>query len=208
MSKDLKWIIIIFGGGFLLLGGLAIIFIIIVLDSGNGKSYSKADLINNYQSKQSELYQLKDFYNNIVPIDKVVEIEFASDKEIARLAVTNLISTSKNYEEQYFCDWNLKIQSDKVDSILSNLGWTQTTLSNVKSHLDKANSIGIVSGEPVDIWFQRSGMGMYSYRLFSQPIPDSLKLKFNDGCSHILLNDKVILKYGSGAVGSDCFPKE
>lgn len=208
MSKDLKWIIIIFGGGLLLLIALVLAFSFFIFDFGNGKRYSKEDLINNYQIKGIELYQLKDFYNKLVPGDKVVEIEFTSNKEIARLAVTNLNSISKHDEKQYFCEWNLDIQSDKVDSIISALGWTQTTLSNIKFHLDKANCIGVSNGDPADIWFQRSGSGMYSYKLFSEAIPDSIRSQVNGSCSHILYNDKVILEYGSGAVGSDCFPKE
>ncbi|MBC7743709.1 MAG: hypothetical protein H7096_01250 [Flavobacterium sp.] len=72
------------------------------------------------------------------------------------------------------------------------LGWTQATLTDIKSKLDKANCIGVVNGEPTNIWFQRSGFGMYSYNLFSEAIPESLKLKYNDSCTHIFYNDKVV----------------
>ena len=170
MSKTLKWIIIISIVGLSVFIGFAYV-VGSIFDVGDGKFYSKDDLIKNYKNKQTSIYQLKDFYNNLVPNDKIVEIEFSSDKEIARLAVTNLKSTSHNFNDQYFCDWNLDTNSYKVDSIIRSLGWTQTTLTNIKLKLDKANCIGVINGEPTNIWFQRSGFGMYSYNLFSKAIP-------------------------------------
>ena len=103
-----------------------------IFDVGNGKFYSKQDLINNYKGKQISLYELKDFYNKLVPNDKIVEIEFESNKKIARLAVTNLKSTSQNFSDKYFCDWDLSINSYKVDSILQRLDWTKATLAEIK----------------------------------------------------------------------------
>jgi len=173
-----------------------------------GKVYSKQDLISNYKNKQITINQLKTFYNALVPSDKIVDIEFENNKVIARLAVTNLGSKSQNYSDQYFCDWDLKINSPKVDSIIKSLGWTKTTLTEIKSLLDKSNCIGVKNGEPTVIGFQRSGMGMYFYDLFSNSIPDSLKPRYNDNCTHIIYNDKVALEYGGGAVGPQCFSKQ
>jgi hypothetical protein len=207
MNKVLKWIIILVIVGLLLFLGLAFAFSSI-FDIGEGKFYSKRDLINNYKNNKTSLYQLKDFYNKVVPDGKVVEIEFASDRKIARLSVTNLPNTSNIYHEQYFCDWNLNIHSYKVDSIIQSLGWTQTTLTTIKSKLDKANCIGVVNGEPTNISFHRIGFGMYSYDLFSGAVPVNLKSKYNDSCTHIFYNDKVVFEYGGGAIGPQCFPKQ
>jgi hypothetical protein len=49
-------------------------------------------------------------------------------------------------------------------------------------------------------------MGKYYYNIFDRPIPDSLKAEYNDSCTYILYNDKVVLEYGGGAVGPQCFP--
>jgi hypothetical protein len=188
--------------------GLQVVAISSMFDVGNGNFYSKEDLIANYKSKTNELYQLKDFYNGLVPKDKIVEIEFENNKKIARLAVTNLNSTSKNYSERYFCAWDLPVNSYEVDSVLQRLGWTKETIMQLKSRLDKAGCIGIINGEPTNISFQRSGLGMYSYELFSNPISDSLKSKYNDTCHYIFYNNRVVLEYGGGAVGPQCFPKQ
>jgi len=50
-------------------------------------------------------------------------------------------------------------------------------------------------------------MGMYSYNVFDKTIADSLKNHYNDSCTYILYNDKLVLEYGGGAIGSQCFPK-
>jgi hypothetical protein len=78
-------------------------------------------------------------------------------------------------------------------------------LKTLKEKLDKANCIQIESGEPAKIGFQRSGMGMYSFNVFDNPIPDSLRNNYNDSCTYIMATDRLVLEYGGGAVGSQCF---
>jgi hypothetical protein len=48
-------------------------------------------------------------------------------------------------------------------------------------------------------------MGRYSFNLFDKPIADSLKTAYNDGCTYIMVNDRLVLEYGGGAIGSQCF---
>lgn len=75
----------------------------------------------------------------------------------------------------------------------------------LKEKMDNANCISVESGEPFTIGYQRSGMGMYFYNLFDKPLTDSLKKAYNDGCMHILYNEKVALELGGGAIGQQCF---
>ncbi len=207
MNKTTKWILIGIASGFVLFIGLSY-YAFSSFNFGDEKFYSKQDLINNYNEKKRSIYELKDFFNSIVPKNRIVEIEFKDKNELGRLAVTNLNPKSSSFSDSYFCDWNLKTNLPKVDSIITSLGWTQKKLAEIKSYLDKANCIAVTNGEPTNIGFQRSGMGMYFYNLFSKPIPDSLKGRYNNGCTYILYNDKVVLQYGGGAIGPQCFPKE
>ena len=205
MSKKKIFILLI---GFI---GLGIYFfhlyaITSIFDFGDEKTYSKDDLINNYKNNKVNINALTDYFNKVVPVDRIVEIEFKNDKEIDRLAVTKLSTKSPNYSDQYFCEWNLNIKSIKVDSIIKSFGWTLQTLAEVKEHLDKANCIGITNGEPTIINFKRNGFGMYSYDIFLSKIPDNLKKQYDDSCRHILYNENVSLEYGGGAIGPQCFP--
>lgn len=46
---------------------------------------------------------------------------------------------------------------------------------------------------------------MYSFNVFDAPILDTERQKYNDSCQYILVSDVLVLEYGSGAVGSQCF---
>ena len=172
------------------------------------RTYSTADLIKNFNLKKSEIYDVKKYTNDIVPKYKNVDIEFENDREIAVLVITP-IDTGRGSDLTAFEDWNLKIGSKKVDSLLAILGWKNETLTTIKRKLDDANCISIATGEPAKIGFKRSGMGMYFFNVFDNPISDTVRSKYySDSCLYIYVNKKLILEYGGGAVGPQCFPRQ
>ncbi|MDF2434431.1 MAG: hypothetical protein JWP44_4062 [Mucilaginibacter sp.] len=171
------------------------------------KRYDTSDLIKNFNEKRNEIYEVKNYINKIVPKYRNVDIEFNNDKEIGRLVIAP-IDTGRGSDLTVFEDWNLKIKSKKVDSLLSILGWSNKTLDTLKEKLDDANCISVESGEPAKIGFKRSGMGIYFFNVFNKPISDSLKRKYNDSCTYIYVNNKLILEYGGGAIGPQCFPNK
>jgi len=166
------------------------------LDSG--KHYSKEDLISNYKSKSKELLDLKEFIDKNVPTHKSVDIEFDGNRKLFFFHVVD----NGNYDS----NWDLKLNSKKVDTLLQKLNWTRQTLTSIKEKLDAANCISVKSGEPCNIGFQRSGMGKYYYNLFTTPLPDKMISKYNDSCTYIMYSQKVVLEYGGGAIGPQCFP--
>jgi hypothetical protein len=207
MSKLLKWL----GGGLLIFFLLyAIIQVMAAVAFGPiwTSNYSKKNLIANYKAKKGQILAAKSFFASIVPPHKHVEIEFTDDHTLGRFGVSSLNSVTGAVIYPIFLDWNLSSTSPRVDSVLATLHWTTGTLQQLKHKLDLAFCISIHSGEPCQVGFQRSGMGMYFYDLFSKPIPDSLKGQYNDGCTHIFYNPTVVLEYGGGAIGPQCFPKD
>lgn len=204
--KILKWALILGGAGLFLYGGY-IIFALMAF-SGTFETYhNKQELIENYTKRKTQILELKNYFNSIVPKNKQVEIEFESDSKLSRFGVSSIDTATGGIIYPIFLEWHLKTGSDKVDSVIKTIGWTQETLKDLKQMLDKANCIQIESGEPTKIGWQRSGMGMYFYNVFAMPVADSLKKHYNDSCTYILYNDKLVLEYGGGAIGSQCFPK-
>jgi hypothetical protein len=206
-KKIIKPLII---GACIIVGIIAIryvfLFVVVFIAFGGfDKIYSADDLIKNFNEKRVEIYAAKKYFNNIVPKYKIVEIEFASDDEIDRLTITPKDTGKGSNIAVEFEDWNLKIKSSKVDSLLLVLGWTHNTLNMLKEKLDDANCILIESGDPAKIGFKRSGLGMYFFDVFDKPIPDSLKTRYNDSCTYIYADKKLVLEYGGGAVGNQCF---
>jgi hypothetical protein len=207
MPKFIKWI-----GRSLLI--VAILYVIIqvvgalVLGPIWTHTYTKKDLIANYQAKKIAILAVKDYFASIVPPHKSVEIEFTDSHTLSRLYVSSLDSATGATIFPTFLQWDLSTSSPQVDSILAALHWTQGTLQQLKHKLDLAFCISICNGEPCQVGFQRSGMGMYFYELFSKPMPDSLKDTYNNGCTYIIYNPTVVLEYGGGAIGPQCFSKE
>ena len=197
MNKILKWTLIILGVGLLTYVGYWI-YAIAVFSGAFDRYYSTQDLIENYNKKTKEIVEVKNYINKIVPTNKSVDIEFDDNNTLGIFHVT----VDGNYDS----NWDLETNSGKADTLLQKLGWTKETLKLLKNKLDNANCISVESGEPCKIGFQRSGMGKYFYNLFDKPIADSLKNNYNDSCTYILYNDKVVLEYGGGAIGPQCFP--
>jgi hypothetical protein len=132
-----------------------------------------------------------------------VEIEFRNNNTVSRFGYQKLNRNTGTGMDSYFLQSDLSTQ--QLDSILKPLNWTRETLKTLKRKLDNAGCIQIASGEPTEIGFQRSGMSMYFFNVFDRPIPDRLKAGYNDSCAYILVNDSLVLEYGSGAIGSQCF---
>lgn len=163
-----------------------------------GPFYDKEDLIENYEHHKEEIAEAKRYFESILSQGAIVHIEFDNDQELGIFHV--------KVDGVFESNWSLKINSTKTASLLEKLGWTTTELKTLKSKLDNANCISISSGNPVTIGWQRSGMGMFGYKLFDQNLNDSLIGKYNDGCTHIFYKDNVVLEYGGGAIGPQCFP--
>jgi len=195
LKNILKAILILCGIGLLCFVGY--IVMIISAFGGFDKDYSVTELKENFEAKKYEIQEVKNYINKITPSDKLVHIEFDDNNTLGIFHV--------KVNDKFESNWDVKIKSGKSDTLLQKLGWTAETLKTLKDKLDKANCIGITSGEPCNISFQRSGMGIYSFNIFDKPIPDSLRMSYNDSCTYIMVNDKLILEYGGGVIGSQCF---
>jgi len=195
-KKIFKWTLIIGGGGFALYIIGSIIYVIFIFAQFDSSSYK--DLTENYELKSKEIFELKNYTNSIVPKNKSVFIEFEDDNLLGIFHVT----VDGNRDE----NWDVKINSGKADTLLQKLGWTAETLKTLKSKLDDANCISVANRDPFQIGFHRSGMGEYFYNLFDKPIADSLKAQYNDSCTFIIFKDNVVLEWGGGAIGNQCFP--
>lgn len=163
-----------------------------------GPFYDKNDLIENYEKKKDEIEDASNYFKSIMPKETYVHIEFENNRELGIFH----IEAKRPYES----NWNLKINSSKTDSLLQELNWTKKQLMTLKNKLDRANCISIGGNEKVSIGWQRSGMGMFSYIFFETNLTDR-EIEANDGgCTHIFYKDNIVLTYGGGAIGPQCFP--
>ena len=198
LKKIIIGVSIVLGIGLVLFIGWWIM--LISAFGGFDKDYSLTELKENFEENKTAIYELKKYYAEIVPDDYFVEIEFENNNTLGRFGIKDT-----NSKGPMFLEWDLDINTERMDSIIKPIGWTRETLKTLKDKLDNADCIQIESGEPTKIGFKRSGMGMYSFNVFDKPIPDNLIEQYNDSCTYILLNKRLALQYGSGAIGSQCF---
>lgn len=186
-------------------------------------SSSKKELVENYQINKIAIVDLKENYDKIVPKGFKVYIEFNNKNRIDLWVYEKTDSLDKKLS-CLFQQWDInpydydmkpltKYDSSEyapktkdLDIVKSKLQWTNKTFMEIKNYLDKANCISIGNGNPAEIGFARSGMGKYFYYLFNDSIPENEIDKWNDSCSYIYYEPKMVLGYSGGAIGAQCFP--
>lgn len=203
---------------YLLRGVFAFIFFFISMDSS-----SKNELIENYELNKTVIHELKTTYDNIVPEGFRIYIEFNNKNSIDLWVYEKADSEDKNMI-CLFQQWDInpydyvmepmtKYDSSEyapktkdLDLVKRKLNWTEGRFVEIKEILDNANCISIKNGEPSEIGFARSGMGKYFYHIFHDPIPEKEIENWNDSCSYIYYEPKLVLGYAGGAIGAQCFP--
>lgn len=187
---------------------------------------SKKELIKNFENKNNEIQKLKNEYQKLIPENYIVDIEFEPESKI--LTTTEEITIKiykwedKNEEKNENSEvvqrndglkvisqnWSLKPNSEELEKIIKSIGWTNQTLSEIKKLLTEANCVSIENGKITTIGFARNGMGKYSYKIFDKPLKTEEKEEYNNGCEYIFHKDNIVLEYGGGAIGSQCFERE
>lgn len=103
-------------------------------------------------------------------------------------------------------EWNVSSEILQKDSLRDLLKWSEDEVTELKIKLDKANCISVEDGEPIKIGFKRSGLGMYSFNIFQDIQTD--RSEYSGKCEYIMIDRNLMLEYGGGAIGPQCFPKE
>lgn len=185
---------------------------------------SKKELIENFENKKYEIQKLKTEYQKLVPKNYIVDIEFEPESKIftttEEISVKIYKINDKTEKESINTiergdslevisqDWNLKPNSEELENIIKPIGWTNQTLVEIKKLLNEANCISIENGKITTIGFARSGMGKYSYKIFDKPLNPKEREEYNNDCENIFYKDNIVLEYGGGAVGRQCFEKD
>ncbi len=175
---------------------------------------SKIEQISNLKTNENNIKTLIKEYSELVPDSLIVYIEF-NPKDIVlsteKSIDLRIYSNRKNKNggiDQKFRESNLPYNSEVLLEQIKNLGWNTNTLTQIKNLLDKAKCSSIENGEISTVGFARSGMGKYSYKFFQKNLKKEEQTKYNDGCSYIYYERNIVLEFGGGAVGQQCFEKE
>lgn len=173
---------------------------------------SKRELIQNVDTNYRNIIALKNYFLKIVPISYAVYIEFKPAEKLMNkdesIDFWAYRRNSKTKLETIFQEWSVELKSAKLDNLLKQTTLTRNDLQVLKSYLDKAHCISVSNRDQFEVGFARSGMGKYSYLILDKPLTIAEKKKYNNGCEYIFYKDNIVLEYGGGAVGSQCFPDD
>lgn len=175
---------------------------------------SKTEQVNNLKTNENSIKTLVKEYSELVPDSLIVYIEF-NPKDVVlsteKSIDLRIYSNRKNDNggiSQKFRESNLPYNSEALLEQINSLGWNTKTLTKIKNLLDKANCISIENGIISTVGFARSGMGKYSYKFFKDDLNKEEQSEYNDGCLYIYHERNIVLEFGGGAVGQQCFEKE
>ena len=184
---------------------------------------SKKELIENFEQKKSEIQTLKIEFQKRVPKNYIVDIEFEPESKILttteNIAIKIYKLQDKTAKENTKViqrndglkvisqNWNLKPDSEELKEIIKSIGWTNKTLAEIKKLLKDANCISVENGEITTKGFARSRMGKYSYKIFNKSLTKTERNEYDNNCEYIFYKDNIVLEYGGGAIGSQCFEK-
>ncbi len=175
---------------------------------------SKAEQIENLKKNENNIKTLIREYSKLVPDSVSVFIEFNPRDNILNMDKNidlRIHSNRKNKNggiELNFQDWNLAYDSEILLSKIKSLGWSEQTLIEIKNLLDSANCNSIENGKISTVGFKRSGMGKYSYKFFENDLNEKERAEYNDDCYYIYYERNIVLEFGGGAVGQQCFESE
>jgi hypothetical protein len=175
---------------------------------------SRNEQINNLKVNENNIKKLIKEYSSLVPDSLTVFIEFnpkdiilSTNKSIDLRIYSNKKSKNSGIELD-FQEWNLQYNSEVLLEQIKILGWNEKTLINIENLLDNAKCRSIENGKISTVGFARSGMGKYSYKFFEEDLSEKEQAEFNDGCSYIYYERNIVLEFGGGAVGRQCFEKD
>jgi hypothetical protein len=173
---------------------------------------SKNELIKNIESNLSAISAVKEQYSKMIPADRTVRIVFNPEEKLLKTKENIDIRIMKGKENEYpdvLCqEWNLDYASPKLDSILVTITLDHQKLLDIKRLLESISCISIENGNPTTIGFAYSGMGLYSFKIFDQDLTSLQIENYNDGCEYIFYKNNIVLEYGGGAIGPQCFPDD
>jgi hypothetical protein len=171
---------------------------------------SKEEQINNLKKNENNIKKLIQKYSELVPDSLVVFIKFnpkdiilSTDESIDLRIHPNRKSKNGGIDIS-FQEWNLAYNSEVLLKKIESLGWNEKTLIDIKNLLDNANCSSIENGKTSIVGF----IGNYSYKFFKNNLSKLEQTEYNDGCYNIFYERNIVLEYGGGVFGQQCFEKE
>lgn len=177
---------------------------------------------DNIDEKSSEIIDLKNYFDKIVPENYIVRIQYNSSDNVDLFVYETVRDSTER--ENLFGQWDVSTDNYKetpqtdyekeyggktksLEVVKSKLNWTRDIFSKLYDKIDKANCIGICNRKPLEIEYGFSGMALLSFLVFDKNLTVEQQEEYSDDCMSMFYKENIVLNYGSGATGSLCTPE-
>lgn len=184
-----------------------------LLFMGSMPSSSKKELIANIDSNYTKVQNLIISYQKLLPKGYIVSIEFRPANRIISTPASVDIRIQFHNPDNFNSletdqQWDMAYGSTELKRMCVKLNWNEQTLKTIKQLLDQANCISVENDSIPKIGFARGHMAKYSYLIFDHNLNKAEIENYNNGCTYIYYKNNIVLEYGGGAFGPQCFSKE
>jgi len=172
------------------------IFANLIFTGSFEKKYTRKEAIENYNNNEKAIIDLIDYFNSKIPANRDVTFGLSKKKNRFNIGVA-LPDGAVNRNLPNIGGNDLKPNSDKANSILATLSWTNETVDTLRDKLEKADCINIMGRNPVRIHYRYSGLGLHSYLIFDSPLTDSTIKMYNSELGDTVIRKNVVVLYTS-----------
>lgn len=200
---------------------LIIILFVSIFLSSCGTSSMKG-MKDNIDEKSKEIAELKNYFNEIVPENYIVRIQYNSSNNVDLFVYEPTGDLTKR--ETLFQQWDVNLDSYKetpqteyekkyrgktksLELVQNKLNWTRETFIKLYDKLESVNCIGICNRRPVEIEYGFNGMALLSFSVFDENLTVEQQEEYSNDCTSMFYKENIVLKFGSGATGSLCTPQ-
>lgn len=199
---------------------ISLLIILIFLSSCGMNSIE--GMKNNIDKKSNEITDLKNYFNEIVPDNYIVRIQYNSSSNVDLFVYEPIQDSTER--EKLFGQWDVDLdiyqethqteyekkyhgKTKSLEIVKNKLNWTSETFSELYKKLEEAHCIGICNRKPIEIEYGFSGMALLSFLVFDENLSIEQQEEYSDDCMSMFYKDNIVLNYGSGATGSLCTPE-
>lgn len=153
------------------------------------------EMVEHYDKHKAEMEALVSFTESALDEGQQMYLEFEHGK-------VSMFHTST------VAHWD---DAERLKSeIMSEVGLDEEEFKSIKKQLESIKCISIDTHFPdyCDIGYKRVAMGLYSYRLYLNPMSDDVKRDALSDGHFIPYNETTLLMFGGGAAGPDTFGHE
>lgn len=153
------------------------------------------EMVGHYDKKKAEMEALVSFTESALDDGQGMYLEF----EHGKVSIFHT-SSAAHWED-----------ADSLKSeIMGELGLDEEEFRSIKKKLKSIKCISIHTHFPdyCDIGYKRVAMGLYSYRLYLNPMSEEVRQNALKDGHFIPYNETTLLMFGGGAAGPDTFSHE